>query len=132
MMAAIITALGVFFALQIPQTGTLLVLAFDIGFAALLIPLAGGLFWKGATAAGAIGCIAVGTVSRLGLFSLCPTIYGVPNTLLYFENNLFTESFDGIPTFISPVLGLLTYVGLSLLQRRRVGLPRPEVAQPSA
>lgn len=116
-MAVAVTGLGVFFALRIPQTGTLLVLAFDIGFAALLIPLVGGLFWKGATAAGALSCIFMGATVRLVLFAACPTIYGSPNTLLHIENNLFTESFDGLPTFISPVLGLATYVGVSLWAR---------------
>ena len=38
-MAFFITAFGVFFALKVPQTGILLLLAFDIGFAGLLVPL---------------------------------------------------------------------------------------------
>lgn len=112
-MAVLITTLGVIFALRVPQTGTLLVLAFDIGFAALLVPLVAGLYWKGANAVGALGCIVIGTASRLVFFVLCPTIYGVDNTLLYVHNDIFTADFDGLPTFISPALGAMTYVGLA-------------------
>ncbi len=127
-MAVIVTLIGVFFALKIPQTGTLLVLAFDIGFAALLVPLVGGLFWRGATAAGAMGCIVIGSVSRLFFFALCPTIYGSPNTLLYFENTVFTEAFDGLPTFICPALGLATYGLVSLAVRKRESALQPTTA----
>ena len=44
-----ITSLGVLFAVLVPQTGILLLLAFDLGFAGLLVPLAGGLYWPKAT-----------------------------------------------------------------------------------
>ncbi len=128
-MAVAITALGVFFALRIPETGILLVLAFDIGFAALLVPLVGGLFWKSATGEGALSCILVGATVRLIFFAACPTIYGSPNTLLYVENSLFTEAFDGIPTFISPIVGAITYIGVSLaVQARRASAAATEAA----
>ena len=58
--AVIITAMGVFFALKVPQTGVLLLLAFDLGFAGLLVPLAGGLFYPKSTKEGALACIIVG------------------------------------------------------------------------
>lgn len=116
-MAVFITALGVIFALRVPQTGTLLVLAFDIGFAALLIPMVAGIYWTGASAPGALGCIVTGTVSRIVLFVLCPTIYGAENTLLYIDNDVFGPEFDGIPTFVSPIIGGLTYFSLSLAFR---------------
>ena len=113
MMAVLITGLGVIFALRVPQTGTLLVLAFDIGFAALLVPLVAGLFWKNANSVGALGCIVVGTGSRLIFFVLCPTIYGVDNTLFYVPNDVLLASFEGVPTFISPAPGAATYFALS-------------------
>jgi len=54
---------------------------------------------------------------------LVPTIYGVENTFLYVPNDVFAASFDGIPTFISPLVGLTVFVVLSLA-------PRPEPAPP--
>lgn len=112
-MAVFITAFGVFFALKVPQTGILLLLAFDIGFAGLLVPLVGGLFWAKSTWKGALACIMVGTTTRLVFFVLMPTVFGIGNTLLYIENPIFTADFDGFPTLISPLLGLLVFVIVS-------------------
>ncbi|GAB4368824.1 MAG: sodium:solute symporter family protein [Elainellaceae cyanobacterium] len=114
-MAVPITLLGIFFALRVPQTGILLLLAFDLGFAGLLVPLAGGLFWSKATRLGALACILVGSITRLVLFALMPTTFGIDNTLLYIPNPIFTPDFDGYPTLISPVIGLITFVAISLL-----------------
>lgn len=36
------------------------------------------------------------------------------NTLLYFPNEVFTAAFDGVPTFISPLVGLTTYFVVTL------------------
>jgi hypothetical protein len=44
------------------------------------------------------------------MFTLMPTMFGVDNTLLYFPNSLFTVDFDGFPTLISPMLGLIAFV----------------------
>jgi len=115
LMAVVITGLGVLFALRVPQTGILLVLAFDLGFAGLLVPLAGGLFWPKATREGAIACIVIGSLTRLVLFALMPTCFGVENTLLYIPNGIFTPDFDGIPTLISPLVGLVAFVLISRL-----------------
>jgi Na+/proline symporter len=115
LMAVVITLLGVFLGLKVPQTGVLLLLAFDMSFAGLVVPLIGGLFWLKATRQGALACIAVGSLSRLLMFSLMPTMFGVDNTLLYIPNGLFTAAFDGFPTLISPVLGLVAFVAVSLL-----------------
>ncbi len=112
-MAFVITALGVFFALRVPQTGILLLLAFDIGFAGLLIPLAGGLYWPWANSYGAIACIISGTLTRLVFFVLMPTVFGIDNTLLYIPNNIFTPAFDGFPTLISPLVGLVAFISIS-------------------
>lgn len=115
LMAVVITLLGIFFALRVPETGTLLVLAFDIGFAGLLVPLAGGLFWPKATREGALACIILGSLTRLVFFALVPTTYGVENTLLYIPNDIFTPDFDGLPTLISPLVGLAAFVIISNL-----------------
>ncbi|AFZ47235.1 Na+/solute symporter [Cyanobacterium stanieri PCC 7202] len=109
-MAFFITALGVFFALRVPQTGILLLLAFDIGFAGLLIPLTGGLFWSKATWQGALSCIIIGTSTRLLFFIFMPTVFGIDNTLLYIPNSFFSPDFDGFPTLISPLIGLAVFI----------------------
>ncbi len=114
-MAFFITILGVFFALKVPQTGVLLLLAFDLGFAGLLVPLAGGLYWPKATWQGALSCIVLGSLTRLVLFVLMPTTFGIDNTLLYIPNNIFTPDFDGFPTLISPLIGLAAYIIVSNL-----------------
>ncbi|MBD1916592.1 MULTISPECIES: sodium:solute symporter [Cyanophyceae] len=118
LMAVVITVLGVVLGLKVPQTGVLLLLAFDMSFAGLVVPLIGGLFWAKATRQGALACIAVGSLSRLLMFSLMPTMFGVDNTLLYFPNGLFTADFDGFPTMISPLLGLVAFVAVSLLTHK--------------
>ena len=96
-----------FFAIQIPQTGVLLLLAFDLGFAGLVIPLTEGLFWSRATWQGALSCIIVGSLARLTLFALMPTMFGVDNTLLYIPNPLVTPDFDGFPRLISGLISLV-------------------------
>ncbi|MGB3310818.1 MAG: sodium:solute symporter family protein [Nodosilinea sp.] len=115
LMAVVITILGVVLGLKVPQTGVLLLLAFDMSFAGLVVPLIGGLFWPKATRQGALACIAVGSLTRLVFFSFMPTMFGVDNTLLYFPNDLFTIDFDGFPTLISPILGLIAFVVVSQL-----------------
>lgn len=114
-MAFGITSLGVLFAVLVPQTGILLLLAFDLGFAGLLVPLAGGLYWPKANKYGALACVFAGTGTRLILFVLMPTMFGSDNTLLYFKNPIFTADFDGFPTLISPLVGLAAFIGVSLL-----------------
>ncbi|MBD0268634.1 MAG: sodium:solute symporter family protein [Cyanobacteria bacterium Co-bin8] len=115
LMAVFITLLGVFLALVVPQTGVLLLLAFDLSFAGLVVPLAGGLFWSRSTWQGALACIVAGSLTRLTFFVLMPTMFGVDNTLLHISNGLFTPDFDGFPTLISPLVGLVAFVGVSNL-----------------
>lgn len=125
-MAFVITALGVLFALRVPETGVLLLLAFDLSFAGLVVPLAGGIYWSKSTWQGAISCIIIGSLVRLIFFVLMPTTFGIENTLLHIPNNIFSESFDGFPTLISPLVGLVVFVVVSNLTdggrdtRRRV------------
>ena len=117
-MAFVITALGVFFALKVPQTGVLLLLAFDLGFAGLIVPLTGGIYWSKSTWQGALSCIILGSLTRLIFFVLMPTTFGIDNTLLYISNNIFTTDFDGFPTLISPLVGLAAFVIISNLTGR--------------
>lgn len=124
--AVVITAMGVFFALRVPQTGVLLLLAFDLGFAGLLVPLAGGLFYSKATKEGALACIIVGSLTRLLLFALMPVTFGIENTLLYIPNSIFTADFDGIPTLVSPLIGLCLFLVISKFTYQ----PLPIVDQP--
>ncbi|NCJ05816.1 sodium:solute symporter [Synechococcales cyanobacterium C] len=124
MMAVVITAMGVLFAVLVPQTGILLLLAFDLGFAGLLVPLAGGLYWPKANRQGALACILTGTFVRLGFFVMMPTMFGSDNTLLYIPNSIFTPDFDGFPTLISPLIGLVVFIGVSLATHNRSGSGR--------
>ena len=114
-MAFVITIMGVFFALKVPATGVLLLLAFDLSFAGLVVPLAGGLYWSKATWQGALSCIILGSLTRLIFFVLMPTTFGIDNTLLYLPNNVFTSNFDGFPTLISPLVGLAAFIIISKL-----------------
>ncbi|MGF1479390.1 MAG: sodium:solute symporter family protein [Cyanophyceae cyanobacterium] len=117
-MALVMTLFGVFFALRVPQTGVLLLLAFDLGFAGLLVPLAGGLYWPKSTWQGALSCIILGSLTRLVMFVLMPTMFGSENTLLYIPNNLFTADFDGFPTLISPLVGLVAFIVVSNMTKK--------------
>ena len=120
LMAIFITLLGVFLGLRVPQTGVLLLLGFDLGFAGLVVPLLGGLFWRKATTQGAFACIVAGSITRLFFFVFMPTMFGIDNTLLYIPNNTFTVDFDGFPTLISPIVGLIAFVIVSNLTYRRL------------
>ncbi|MEO1397150.1 MAG: sodium:solute symporter family protein [Cyanobacteria bacterium J06634_5] len=113
LLAIVITLLGVFVGLRVPQTGVLLLLGFDLGFAGLVVPLIGGLFWPRATRQGALACIIAGSITRLFFFVLMPTMFGIDNTLLYIPNGLFTADFDGFPTLISPIVGLIAFAVIS-------------------
>lgn len=112
-MTVVMALVGVFFALRVPETGILLLLAFDLLFAGLMIPLVGGLYWTKSTWQGALACILIGSTVRIVQFVLVPTTYGIENTLLYFPNNIFTKGFDGIPTLVSPLIGLVVFVVVS-------------------
>ena len=118
LMALLIALMGIFFALRVPATGMLLLLAFDLGFAGLVVPLAGGLWWSGATREGALACIILGSLTRLVLFVLMPVTFGIDNTLLHIPNEIFTPAFDGIPTLISPIVGFVAFVLVSKSTKR--------------
>jgi len=86
--------------------------------AGLVVPLIGGLYWPKATRQGALACIVAGSLTRLAFFIFMPTMFGVDNTLLYVPNGLFTIDFDGFPTMISPIVGLVAFVVVSNLTHR--------------
>jgi SSS family solute:Na+ symporter len=119
----VVVAIAIFFALQVPQTGILLTLAFDLMLAGLVVPFVFGHYWSRITTAAATAAIVVGVGVRLVLFALTPTMYGVENTLLYIPNDTFGAGFDGWPTFIAPICSLIAFVAVALL-----GTPRPAQA----
>lgn len=113
-MMAPVALLAIYFALRVPETGILLTLAFDVSLAGLVVPFILGLFWSKANTVAAIAAIVLGSGTRLALFVLSPTIYGVENTFLYLPNDLIGAGFDGLATFISPLVGLSAFVLLAL------------------
>jgi len=114
LMSVPITLLGVFFAIQVSATGMLLVLAFDIMLAGALVPLVMGLYWSDmANTPAALASMLSGSFVRLVLFALVPTTYAYQNTLLYIPNDIFTASFDGLPTFIAAGVSLVTFVAVA-------------------
>lgn len=125
--AIVITLLGVFLGLRVPQTGVLLLLGFDLGFAGLVVPLLGGVFWAKSTRQGALACIIAGSITRLVLFVLMPTMFGIDNTLLYIPNGLFSIDFDGFPTLISPIVGLIAFIVVSRLTYKPIDVEKQRV-----
>jgi Na+/proline symporter len=110
-MAVPITILGAFFAIQVSATGMLLVLAFDVAFAGLLVPLVFGIYKPDiATAPAALAGMLSGSFTRLAFFVLLPTTYAIENNLLYFENSIVPPGWDGLVTFIAPVVGLSVFL----------------------
>ena len=61
-----------------------------------------------------MAAIISGSVTRLVLFALVLTTYGVENTLLYIPNHIFSASFDGIPTILSVLVSLISFVTVAL------------------
>lgn len=100
------------------QTAVLLVLAFDFMLACLVIPFAAGHFWPRANATAAGVSLAVGFVVRAALFVVTPTCYGLPNDILYIENDVVSASFDGWPTFIAFGVSIVTFVVTALVTGR--------------
>ncbi|MDQ4105513.1 MAG: sodium:solute symporter, partial [Actinomycetota bacterium] len=109
-----VVAVAVFFALRVPQTGILLTLAFDVMLAALAFPFIFGHYWSRACTGAAVAAITVGSILRLGFFVLTPTIYGVPNTLLYLPNSLVGPGFDGWATVVAALGSLAAFVTVAM------------------
>lgn len=115
-----VVVIGSLLALRVSQTGILLTLAFDLMLAALAGPFLIGVFWKRPGRVAAISAMAVGGVSRVVLLVLTPTLYGVPNDLLYIPNSLLGAGADGWTTIIPAVLGFGTYAVVGWLRPRTV------------
>lgn len=110
---------GAYFAIQVAQTGSLLVLAFDLMLASLAAPFLLGVYWKRPGVVAALTAAAVGFGSRIVFLVLTPQLYGLPNDILYIENPFFGPEFDGWATLISGAIGFGVYVLVSLISPRR-------------
>jgi len=113
-----VVVVGSLLAIRVSQTGILLTLAFDIMLACLAAPFLIGVFWRRPGVSAAVGAIAAGLVVRLTFLVLTPTLYGVPNDILYLPNEVFTTGFDGWATLVAAVVGFGTYVILGALRPR--------------
>lgn len=135
-----VVVIGVLLALRVSQTGILLTLAFDLMLACLLVPFIAGLFWKRATVTAAYVSIGVGLVVRLAFLVMTPTLYGVPNDLLYIDNSVLGAEFDGWATMVAFAVALVAFVvtalatsnsteeEISLVLEDRFSLPAPSLA----
>jgi hypothetical protein len=118
-----ITLLGIFLAIRVSATGMLLVLAFDIMLAGAFVPLVLGLYWpEMSTTPAALASMVGGSLTRLVLFVLVPTTYAYENTLLYINNDIFTASFDGLPTFIAAGVSLVIFVAVAYATKDSYGV----------
>lgn len=113
-----IVILGSFLAIRVSQTGILLTLAFDLMLACLAAPFLLGVFWKRPGVAAALVAAAVGFVVRMVFLALTPTLYGVPNDILYIPNDLIGADFDGYATLVAAVVGFGTYAIVGMLVPR--------------
>ncbi|GAB3277522.1 sodium:solute symporter family protein [Kineosporia babensis] len=113
-----IVLVGILLAIRVSQTGILLTLAFDLMLACLIAPFLLGLYWKRATSTAALAAAGIGLVLRMGLLALTPTLYGVPNDLIYIENDLIGAGFDGWATLLTALVSLAVFVGTSLVTNR--------------
>ncbi|MBI2613314.1 MAG: sodium:solute symporter [Candidatus Levybacteria bacterium] len=97
------------FAILLPSPGALLSIAFDIAFAALLVPFVFAFSKSYANAHAALYAIIVGGVSRIIFATLTPTIFGLSNPF-YIQNTFVSPSLDGIGTMLAPLLALVAYI----------------------
>ncbi|WP_083874257.1 sodium:solute symporter family protein [Nocardia paucivorans] len=114
-----VAAVAIFFAVQVPQTGVLLTLAFDLMLAGLIVPFVAAHISTRVTTAAAVVAMVTGLSVRLILFALTPTMYGVPNTVLYVHNSLIGPGFDGWPTFLGFLASLVAFLVVSVVRPAR-------------
>ncbi|WP_306365583.1 sodium:solute symporter family protein [Nocardia sp. CC227C] len=127
-----VVAVAVLFAVQVPQTGILLTLAFDLMLAGLIVPFVAAHITDRVSSAAAAASIIVGLGTRLVLFVLTPTVYGADNTLWHIDNGLITASFDGWPTFIAFLAAVVTFlVALVVFPARREPVPAATAPHPT-
>lgn len=113
-----IVVLGSFLAIRVSQTGILLTLAFDLMLACLAAPFLIGVFWKRPGAKAALIAAGAGFAVRMVLLALTPTLYGVPNDILYVPNTLVGPELDGWTTLIAAVVGFGAYAAIGALAPR--------------
>lgn len=104
-----IACCAMIFALLLPTPGVLLSVAFDIAFAALLIPFIFAFSDKYAYAQAALYAIIFGGGSRIIFATLTPTLFGIGNPF-YIPNSFIPASWDGLATILSPLLALIVYL----------------------
>ncbi|MBL8021733.1 MAG: hypothetical protein JNM27_18820 [Leptospirales bacterium] len=102
-----VTLLAIIFAHVKPDPGDLLVLSFDMVFAGCLVPLVLGVYWKKGTANAALYAIIIPSLLRVVLFVTFRTLELAPQHLW------------GIDTLIPPVVSVIIYVSISLIEQRK-------------
>lgn len=110
-----VVLIGIFLAIRVSETGILLTLAFDLMLACLIAPFLLGLFWQRSTSTAVLVAASTGLLIRVLLLALTPTLYGVPNTLLYVDNSLVTADFDGWATLVTFAISVAVFIITSLL-----------------
>lgn len=105
-----VAAFGMIAAILLPSPGVLLTVAFDIMFASLLIPFVAAFFIEKVSEKAAFAAILTGGISRFIFAALTPTSFGVKNTYFYIPNNFIPETFDGLGTFLAPLLALIVFL----------------------
>jgi Na+/proline symporter len=103
-----ITIASVLLALVFPVPGELLILAFDLVFAGCVVPLALGVYWKRGTARAAVLSILIPSIVRLLLY-------------FFYADLGLDPRLKGIETLVPPVLSLVIFVGVSVLQSEPAG-----------
>ncbi len=104
LMALPVTIFAVAFAIERPDPGALLILAFDVVFAGCLVPLALGIYWKRGTSAGAFWAIVVPSALRIFFYFLEQS-----------GSEYFLKEWKGLDSLLPPVVSCLLYVSISLL-----------------
>ncbi|WP_448006337.1 sodium:solute symporter family protein [Agromyces bauzanensis] len=124
-----IVVIGSFLAIRVSQTGILLTLAFDLMLACLAAPFILGVFWKRPGVVAALASVIAGFAVRMVFLVLTPTLYGVPNDLLYVENTLIGADFDGWATLVAAAVGFGTYALVGFARQRSASEELEELAE---
>jgi len=114
-----VTLLAMIFAILLPTPGALLTIAFDIMFAALLVPFVTAFYSKKPNPQAAVYAIIAGAAARFVFAALTPTSFGVPNEWFYIPNDWFPASLDGLGTMVSPLVALVVYLAVVFVYRLR-------------
>lgn len=101
-----VTVFSIIVAIIRPVPGDLLVLAFDVVFAGCLVPLALGIYWKHSTARAAFWSMLIASGLRIVFY------------LLHDELGL-SQQYLGLTTLIPPVVSLLIFISISLIDSRK-------------